>query len=92
MAEIWIVSGSTGQYEDYTCWDVCAFSTKELAQDLVDSLNHRALELGVQSSQCRCDYHSREQCVVYMRALDPTIPHIDYNGVDYGCHPLTLVT
>ena len=36
--KIWLVQGSSGQYSDWRCWIVCAFTDEQKAKSMVEAI------------------------------------------------------
>ena len=75
--KIYLVQGSTGEYDDYQTWLVCAWSTKTLARRHVVTLTKRMSVLGDGIK----DIFSKE--TESMRTHDPHFS-CDYTGTKYG--------
>lgn len=80
MNEVFVVVGSTGEYDDQRSWNVQAFASREHAQRLCNFLN---LTLG----NYGCDYGSedlsnRDECLKILTFLD-SLASISYTGSRY---------
>ncbi len=74
--KIYIVEGSTGEYSDRSEWVVCAFRSKEKAEELASKATLRAKEL--QGENWR--YQSTEDRGINEFDLEM---NMDYTGTDY---------
>lgn len=48
---VYVVSGATGEYSDFCCWEVCAFMKKEDAEAMCARLNAWCKERGLDKEQ-----------------------------------------
>jgi hypothetical protein len=77
MKIIWIVSGATGEWDDYQCWDVAAYPTKILAT------RHTMLaKKWLDDNRCYVDKNKK-----WNNPYDPYM-QIDYNGTTWGVRPV----
>lgn len=81
---IYIVAGSTGEYDDRYEWNVKAFSSKEKADDLAGALNK--LTEGANKLKHKERYELQE---MIQESLD-CLCSIDYTGVYYNVQILEL--
>ena len=90
-AMIWIVSGSTGEYADFTQWLVRAFHTEEDAAAFRDSLLSAYRSLREQAGVVGYgqSYEQSRLIEERMRAFDPSV-QVDYTGLDYGVQSVPL--
>lgn len=58
MSKIYIVKGSSGQYDDYWQWNVIAFSTEQAAQDYIDRQPKVNYEASAELEQLQSEYRS----------------------------------
>ena len=81
MTLIYLVTGSTGEYDCRRDWNVAAFLTDRSAQALVDSLNQRAIESYIHQSNCTV-----KDMIKWNEKKLEGDPHmrLDYNGVSYA--------
>ena len=78
--KIWIVEGTTGEYSGHRYWVVCAYKSKQKAEDHVRNAMLRAKEIE-NSRESR--YHAAEG----INEFDPKM-QMDYTGTEYytiGC-------
>jgi len=84
---IYVVTGSTGEHDDWCDWNVAATPSKEDAEGLVITLNKWLEENGVPLERgCR---HRRDipEC-----PLDPQLKKNYYSGgVEYGVEEVRLI-
>jgi len=71
---VWIVVGETGQYSDYSEWNVAAFTTEELANHFRDLCQNEA-----DKANGSKDYEIRAG---FKHAYDTQF-YCDYNGTKY---------
>lgn len=81
---IYIVTGSTGEYDDRYEWNVKAFSSKEKADDLCGALNK--LMEGASKLKHKERYELQE---MIQESLD-RLCSIDYTGTYYNIEILEL--
>lgn len=87
MSQVYIVSGSTGEYDDFREWDVAAFLDQAAATRLCEQLNAWCLENDVHRSPR--DVPSEKRDLVC--PLDPQF-RCDFNGVNYAVREIPLRT
>lgn len=80
---VWIIIGRTGEYSDRTEWCVRVFDTEAAAVDyrtmLLNTYRHAIVE-----RPNEMEYEARERVAGEMSGgPDPSLPHIDYTGLDY---------
>ena len=82
MPRIYVVQGSTGEYEDRCEWLVAAYSSKPAAEARVANATRRASELFTEYGNIRKwrDAHSQNQAKGNEYDEDM---QVDYNGVEY---------
>ena len=81
---IYIVTGSTGEYDDRYEWNVKAFSSKEKADDLCGELNK------LTEGASKLSYKERDELAeAVQESLDPKCS-IDYTGTYYNIEELEV--
>lgn len=79
--KIYLVQGTTGEYSDRTDWVVCAYRSKQKAEDHASKAMHRAMELFKSGWR---SYNSEE-----VNEFDPGM-RIDYTGTEYTTFEVEL--
>ena len=72
---VWIVVGETGEYSDYSEWNVAGFHTEEMAESFKDLCQNEANKV----NKRKADYAFRRG---FKHAYDTQF-HCDYTGTDY---------
>jgi hypothetical protein len=70
--KIYIVEGSTGEYSDRQDWIVCAYQSKEKAEEHADKAEHRAKEM---LPKRYSNFEGQNEFDPHMR--------MDYTGTEY---------
>lgn len=73
--KIWIVEGTTGEYSDRFDWTVCAYTSKEKAEQHARDAMQRAMEI---SKSRRTRYDTPKG----INEFDPNM-QMDYTGTEY---------
>jgi len=79
---IYVVQGSTGQYDDHCEWLVKAFKSKDKAKEFVAQANEHAENL---KSNRESEYSFSDEA----HPMDPNYI-TDYTGSSYTFHPVEL--
>ena len=79
MTKIWIVEGTTGVYSDASYWTVCAYKTKEQAEEHARNAMLRGKE--IQKQHPGHTYHNWDENRV-KNEFDPEM-RLDYTGTEY---------
>ena len=89
MSEIYIVKGNCGQYSDWTCWEVKAFTVKGDADALADELN-KVAKTYKDSDEWEDRYDDMPGPLrKRLEELDPNF-QTDYTGTSYGVSTVPL--
>lgn len=80
MATIFLVSGSTGEYSDYSQWTVRAFSTREAADAFAAKANAWLKERRFHRDGPLADFEVRDEAE---SDFDSEL-RVDYTGSDYA--------
>lgn len=59
--DIWIVTASSGRYDDYRSWNVMAFSTEDLAKEFVSKQPEINLEAVWELEKLKYEYKKNEK-------------------------------
>ena len=86
MANIYLVSGSTGEYSDRNEWNVVAFKNEEKGEAFRDKLNLLCNKAGVHNSSS-WDISPEDEKAI--KELDPYF-HADYTGTVYYLQAIDL--
>lgn len=92
--DVYIVRGETGEYSDWQCWDVAAYTSKEDAEYHAAQAQKAAEELSHWiCPDCGFKYAYHLWPCAYEECLRPPNPHdldcrIDYTGTGY--HVVTI--
>ena len=89
MKKIYIVEGTTGEYEDREEWSVVAFKTKAKAKKHVKKANDWLLEKGFHRSQEQGPDRYSQIGKNLENPYDPRM-YYDYTGVEYNFYALDL--
>lgn len=81
MGEVYIVSGSTGEYSDFRMWHVRAFITEAAAKEFCDRLNEWCVAHGAGPTEESIGYLRRME-IQGPGDLDPQFA-LDYTGTTY---------
>ena len=88
MTTIYLITGCTGEYEDYSEWIVCAYTSEALAQSRVDQLNALVSELSAPSPK---PIHTIEAAMRQHDHGDPLF-ELSLSGIAiYGLKPVELM-
>ena len=64
MESIYLVTGHTGEYDDYSTWAVKAFASEQKAKEFVDIINKWCKENeGDRDAKCPYDIFHHEDCL-----------------------------
>jgi len=77
MTKIWIVEGTTGVYSDASYWTVCAYKTKEQAEEHA----RNAMLRGKEIQKANPGYNHWDENRV-RNEFDPEM-RLDYTGTEY---------
>lgn len=80
----WIVVGSTGEYSDFICWNVCAYTSKSKAEDHAEKADQ--WERGLEKARMEAGI-SRWEISKEDNPYDPG-GRRDYTGTFYTVVPL----
>ncbi len=82
---IYVVEGSTGEYEDYSEWILCAYYDEALAKEHARP--------AIEAYRTRADRNGAFGIVTRQVASNPYDPdmHVDYTGVEYIYYPLEVL-
>lgn len=80
--KIYIVFGETGEYSDHRSWVVCAHSSQEKAEAMVDGLGIRYRELLAGRDPFHIHYSDKRAVEEAMQPSDPTFS-MDYTGTTW---------
>jgi hypothetical protein len=86
MQTIWLVTGSTGEYEDVREWVVAAYPNEELAQAHCKLANEKAKEAYPGED---FNFKHEEKFIKIMKKLDPKAK-MDYTGTFYSCEKVSF--
>jgi hypothetical protein len=84
--KIYLVYGSTGEYSDYSQWNVKSFKDKAQAEQLVEKLNNWCKENGVHLDKMTNRHERWNLKCPYDKYF-----HCDYTGTIYGLEEVDLV-
>ncbi len=88
--KIFVIQGSTGQYSDWTCWHVAAYTTREQANLHCERLSAAMVPAPPHTLGSYQEHKERKAQQDAIRAtLDPHCD-IDYNGAEYEVVELVL--
>jgi len=84
VTEIWSVYGTTGEYSDWTMWEVRAFGSETEANEFAGACNDWVKERGMHADDPTSDYYERDEA---KHPLDPNFS-CDYTGTEYSVHKI----
>ena len=88
---IWVVEGSTGEYDDRRDWTVCAYTSKEAANDHAEAAKKAALKISLQLEEEQpANYYLRRAELCEANKLDPDIMMDRWTGTDYYVYSVEL--
>ena len=89
MSIIYLVTGVTGEYSDFTKWNVKAFGSMDQAINFMEDINTVIQDTLKGEGQKNLDYTARSALEKALKDLDPNVS-IDYTGVDYEIEEIEL--
>ncbi len=89
MANVFIIYGRSGEYADFSEWDVVAFLEQDKAVSFMQKLNSTLEKYGANRA-CSNAVRDNSEMFDEMSDLDPRF-QIDYTGTNYRIRPLELV-
>lgn len=89
MTTIYVVTGNTGEYSDYTDWIVCAYNSEDAAKARVIELETLMKTLGAVTDAAWDKRREAEDAMRKHEHGDQSFS-MDYTGTRYGYEPVRL--
>lgn len=89
MRTIYLVTGTTGEYADWSKWNVKAFDTMDMAINFMEEIHTVIQDTLEGAGQEHIDHATRTRLEKALKDLDPNVS-IDYTGVDYEIEEIEL--
>lgn len=92
MSSVYIVVGTTGEYDFYVEWNVKAFLDPARAAALAETLNQccRNYHCSASGPRFLCKRNIRDACEITLKQLGDTQAQVEYTGTSYSVLTLAL--